>query len=59
MGAKPLRDSIFYIKEILDFESSKDKPYISIGLHNWLASLQNTSLCGDWEMPNIRDVKML
>ena len=39
-GAKPLRDSIFYIKEILDFESSKDKPYISTGLHNWLASLQ-------------------
>ena len=58
-GAKPLRDSIFYIKEILDFESSKDKPYISIGLHNWLPSLQNTSLCRDWEMPNIRDVKML
>ena len=28
-GAKPLRDSIFYIKKILDFESSKDKPYIN------------------------------
>ena len=33
MGAKPLRDSIFYIKKILDFESSKDKLYISIGLY--------------------------
>ena len=33
MGAKPLTDSIFYIKKILDFESSKDKLYISIGLY--------------------------
>ena len=29
MGVKPLRDSIFHIKEILDFESSKDKHYIN------------------------------
>ena len=26
-AAKSLRDSIFHIKKILDFESSKDKPY--------------------------------
>ena len=26
---KPLRDSIFHIKKIRDFESSQDKPYIN------------------------------
>ena len=29
VDVKPLRSSIFYIKKILDFESSKDKPYIN------------------------------
>ena len=29
-GAKPLMDSIFHIKDILDFQSSKDEPYINL-----------------------------
>ena len=59
-GAKPLRDSIFYIKKILDFESSRDKPYTN--RFTWLISkfawFGNTSLCRDWEIPNDRDFKI-
>ena len=43
-GAKPIRNSIFRIKKILEFERSKDK--------QWQA------VCRDWEMPNLRDFKI-